>query len=289
MPELPEVETVRKGVELGTIRRTVSDVWTGRDRALRRHVAGPVDFASRLTGRAVTGVHRRGKFLWLALDSDEAMVAHLGMSGQLLVVESEVAVAAHTHARIRFTDEGRELRFVDQRTFGGLAIEPLTEGRKGRVVPTSVAHIAPDPLEESFSVAEVGGVLKQRRTGLKRALLDQQVVSGIGNIYADEALWRAKLHFARATDTLRRPEIERTFAAVDEVLREALLAGGTSFDGLYVSAFGVSGYFERELQVYGRHDRACRRCGAQIRRDSFMNRSSHTCPICQPRPRNGRW
>lgn len=289
MPELPEVETVRRGVELGISGRTVSSVWTGRDRAFRRHAAGVVDFSSRLNGRTVTGAHRRGKFMWLALDSDEALVAHLGMSGQLLVVEPDVEIAKHTHARIEFSDGGRELRFIDQRTFGGLQIEPLVQGRADRVVPLSVAHIAPDPLEESFSLDDVRADLKRRKTGIKRALLDQNLVSGIGNIYADESLWRARLHFARATETLRKPETELLFAGVDAVLREALAAGGTTFDGLYISAFGVSGYFDRELDVYGRTGLDCHRCGTQIRRDEFMNRSSHTCPKCQPRPRNGRW
>lgn len=289
MPELPEVETVRRGVELGIAGQTITSVWTGRDRALRRHTAGPLDFAARLEGRTIEGVERRGKFLWLVLDSDEALVAHLGMSGQLLVVEPDAPRAAHTHAVLEFSDGDRELRFVDQRTFGGLHVERLVDGRNGRVVPLPVAHIAPDPLEDSFSLVDVLGALKRRKTGLKRALLDQSLVSGIGNIYADESLWRARLHYARPTETIRAPEVERLFVGVDEVLREALVAGGTSFDGLYVSAFGVSGYFERELHAYGRDGAACHRCGRQITRESFMNRSSYFCPKCQRRPRNARW
>jgi formamidopyrimidine-DNA glycosylase len=152
-----------------------------------------------------------------------------------------------------------------------------------------VAHIAPDPLEDSFDEARFVAGLRRRRTGLKRALLDQTLVSGIGNIYADEALWRSRLHFARPTETLTAGQARLVLGSAREVMTEALGQGGTSFDALYVDVNGASGYFDRSLDAYGQAGRACRRCGAVIRRDPFMNRSSFTCPRCQPRPRRGRW
>lgn len=289
MPELPEVEVVRAGLERGVAGRVIVAVHTAADRTIRRHPAGLADFVDRLVGRRIVGADRRGKYLWLPLDSEEALLGHLGMSGQLLVSDPAAPHPLHLRARICFADGGPELRFVDQRTFGGLAVEVMGEGRSSRIVPESVRHIAPDPLEPSFSTSEVRSSLKRRRTGIKRALLDQGLVSGIGNIYADEALWRAKLHFARPTETLTTPEANRLLAGVDDVLRAALAAGGTTFDGLYVAVNGASGYFDRELAVYGRQGQACHRCASQIRREAFMNRSSHYCPRCQPVPRRGRW
>ena len=191
-----------------------------------------------------------------------------------------------SHVRVRFTfrDGGPDLRFTDQRTFGHLLFSP-----GGARLPAVIAHIAPDPLEEAFDDTAFATALRRRRTGIKRALLDQSLISGVGNIYADEALWRAKLHYARATDTLTRPEITRLLAGVREVMLTALAAGGTSFDRLYVNVNGESGYFDRSLAVYGREGEPCPRCGTPVRRDPFMNRSSYSCPRCQPRPRNGRW
>lgn len=211
------------------------------------------------------------------------------MSGQLLVRPPSAPPERHLRVRFRFADGGPDLRFVDQRTFGGLALEPLVPGLEGVPVPRSVAHIAHDPLESGFDPAGFAAALRRRRTGLKRALLDQTLVSGIGNIYADEALWRAQLHYARPTETLRASEISRVLGGAVEVMTAALAAGGTSFDSLYVNVNGESGYFDRSLDVYGRVGRACRRCGAEIRRDAFMNRSSFSCPRCQPKPRRARW
>jgi formamidopyrimidine-DNA glycosylase len=206
------------------------------------------------------------------------------MSGQLLVVPPDRPPDKHLHVRLGFTDGGPELRFVDQRTFGGLAVV-----RDGAGLPAPIAHIARDPLDSEFDDAAFTQALRRRHTGLKRALLDQSLISGVGNIYADEALWRARMHFARPTETVTRPEAARLLAAVREVLGEALAAGGTSFDSLYVNVNGESGYFERSLNVYGQSGEPCPRCGTPIRRDPFMNRSSYTCPRCQPRPRRGRW
>jgi formamidopyrimidine-DNA glycosylase len=283
MPELPEVEVVRQGLQQHVVGRTIDKVSVLHPRAVRRHLAGPADFADALAGRPVGGARRRGKYLWLPVGED-ALLAHLGMSGQLLVGDPDRPLSPHVRAVFTFTDGGPDLRFTDQRTFGHLLFVP-----DGAELPGPIAHIAPDPLEEAFDDAAFAAALRRRRTGIKRALLDQSLISGVGNIYADEALWRAKLHYARATDTLTRPEITRLLAGVREVMRTALAAGGTSFDRLYVNVDGESGYFDRSLAVYGREGEPCPRCGTPVRRDPFMNRSSYTCPRCQPRPRNGRW
>jgi formamidopyrimidine-DNA glycosylase len=261
-------------------------------RAVRRHPGGGGDFAARLRGRTLTGASRRGKYLWLPMagpagpDSrpDEAVLAHLGMSGQLLVRPADSPDETHLRVRLAFADGGPELRFVDQRTFGGLAVVDLVDG-----VPEPVAHIGRDPLDPDFDDEAWVAALRRRRTGLKRALLDQSLASGIGNIYADEALWRARLHWARATDTLPGPKARLVLAAARAVMVAALEAGGTSFDSLYVNVNGESGYFDRRLHVYGRTGEPCDRCRSLVVREAFMNRSSFRCPRCQPRPRHPRW
>jgi formamidopyrimidine-DNA glycosylase len=280
VPELPEVEVVRQGLERGVAGRRVATVEVRHPRAIRRHAGGPADFVALLEGRRVEAALRRGKYLWLPLDSGDALTGHLGMSGQLLVVPPDKPAEKHLRVRITFDDGGRELRFVDQRTFGGLFVAG------GAGLPDTIAHIARDPLDPEFDDAAFGKALRRRQTGVKRALLDQTLVSGVGNIYADEALWRARLHYERSTATCTRPDVERLLRAVREVLNESLRAGGTSFDALYVSTEGVSGLFERELNVYGRAGEPCARCGTAIRRDRFMNRSSYWCPRCQPAPRS---
>jgi formamidopyrimidine-DNA glycosylase len=287
VPELPEVEVVRRGLQRWVVGRTVDQVAVLHPRAVRRHVAGGVDLAARLAGRTVLGACRLGKYLWLPLDSADALVAHLGMSGQLLVRPPGAPDENHLRVRVAFTDGGPELRFVDQRTFGGLALSELPPDGAGP--PAVIAHIARDPLDPGFDEAGFVRATRARRTGVKRALLDQTLVSGVGNIYADEGLWRARLHFARPTETLTRAEVTRLLAGVREVMREALDQGGTSFDSLYVDVNGRSGYFDRSLAVYGQAGRPCPRCGTPVRRDPFMNRSSYTCPRCQPRPRRARW
>jgi formamidopyrimidine-DNA glycosylase len=287
VPELPEVEVVRRGLERGVVGRRVAAVEVHHPRAVRRHSEGAGDFADRLTGRRVTDAVRRGKYLWLVLDGDEALTGHLGMSGQLLVVPGSKPTEAHLRVRVRFTDRGRELRFVDQRTFGGLFLDPLVEV-DGTVVPASVRHIARDPLDPRFDQEDVVRRLRARTTGVKRALLDQTLVSGIGNIYADEALWRARLHGGRATESLSRPQVRALLDHARDVLLESLGEGGTSFDALYVSTEGVSGLFARRLHAYGREGEPCDRCGTPLRREAWMNRSSYSCPRCQPRPRRPR-
>ena len=369
MPELPEVETVRAGLERHVVGRTVASAAVLNPRAVRRDLTGPEGFAATMTGRTFRGAERRGKYLWFALDDADsegaALLAHLGMSGQLLVGDPARPLSPHVRARFTFSDDGPDLRFTDQRTFGhlmlcslvrgeyplrgndppappshggspppiaplrgdsqkalaphavaevnparaGAGVQPALAGvqpagagagaqaalagvqaavaevRLGRLVPAPIAHIAPDPLEAAFDEQLFTARLTRRKTQVKRALLDQSLISGIGNIYADEALWRAKLHWARPADGLRRAEVSRLLDAVREVLSQALRAGGTSFDALYVNVNGESGYFDRSLNAYGREGEPCPRCDAPIRRDAFMNRSSYRCPRCQRAPR----
>jgi formamidopyrimidine-DNA glycosylase len=289
VPELPEVEVVRLGLDEHITGRTVAAVEVRHPRSVRRHLAGELDFAACLRGRQIRAARRRGKYLWLDLDSDratggaasEALLAHLGMSGQMRIQPPGVADETHLRVRLQFADGDLELRFIDQRTFGGLSVEDVVDG-----LPTPVAHIARDPMDPCFDHDAVIAGIRRRRTSLKRALLDQTLVSGIGNIYADEALWRARLHGARPTATLTAAQGRTLLTTVTEVLTEALAAGGTSFDALYVNINGASGYFDRSLAAYRQAGRPCPRCGTAIRRESFMNRSSYTCPHCQPRPRH---
>ena len=331
MPELPEVEVVRRGLVNWVRGRTITAVEVLDPRSIRRHALGAEDFAGNLEGARVLDVVRRGKFLWLPLADaagaastdagtgsgsagsasgsvpSVALMAHLGMSGQLLMQDAAVADEKHLKIRLRLSPAAgmpEQLRFVDQRIFGGLfltSLIPTPDGGPGGLAETPLpliaeeaSHIARDPLDPNFSFEEFYRRLRARKTGLKRALLDQGLVSGIGNIYADEALWLAKLHYARPTDTLRRSEALRVLDAARKVMTDALAAGGTSFDSLYVNVNGASGYFERSLNAYGREGLECRRCAAAgivslMKREQFMNRSSYTCPVCQPRPRNGRW
>ncbi|MFJ7749070.1 bifunctional DNA-formamidopyrimidine glycosylase/DNA-(apurinic or apyrimidinic site) lyase [Arthrobacter sp. NPDC097144] len=332
MPELPEVEVVRRGLASWVRGRTITGVDILDPRSVRRHAAGPEDLRGNLEGAVVTDVVRRGKFLWMPLLEDPAsppvsppsadphddgvprlaLMAHLGMSGQLLMEDPHLPDEKHLKVRFRLspavsadgTPMPAELRFVDQRIFGGVFLTdllPTPDGAPGGLsetelplIPEEAAHIARDPLDPAFSFDEFYARLRKRRTGIKRALLDQGLVSGVGNIYADESLWAAKLHFARPTDTMRRADALRLIESARDVMTRALAAGGTSFDSLYVNVNGASGYFSRSLNAYGREGEPCPRCAAAglstlIRRDSFMNRSSYSCPVCQPRPRNGRW
>jgi formamidopyrimidine-DNA glycosylase len=295
VPELPEVETVRAGLQRWITGRTVAAVDVHHPRAVRRHVAGAADFAARLTGLSVEAASRRGKYLWLPLagadgSTGECVVAHLGMSGQFLVRPARAPDEKHLHVRIRFVDDGPELRFVDQRTFGGVLLDRLVPAadRPDELLPEQIAHIARDPIDPHFDDAMFTARLRRRDSEIKRALLDQSLISGVGNIYADEALWRARLHGGRRTAALSRPAIAGLLAEVRAVLREALRVGGTSFDALYVNVNGESGYFDRSLAVYGREGEPCRRCGTPVRRISFMNRSSFFCPSCQRTPRSAR-
>ena len=344
MPELPEVETVRAGLADHSLGRPVQAVRVVDARSLRRHLPGPAHFEAALTGRTLRGAYRRGKYLWLTLSepdgalADEALVVHLGMSGQLLV-RDEPGEAAESdsgndsEARAAFDEQPRHLRvalelgpvgtasseagagqrllFVDQRIFGGMFLSPLVpdvpaavatnkaapgEQAPGEVpehflVPEAVKHIARDPLDEFFDPAAVHRKFLRTSSGIKKVLLDQSVISGVGNIYADEALWRARLHYAKPARTLSAAQTRDLLEAVTQVLRESLAAGGTSFDALYVNVLGESGYFERSLNAYGRAGEPCHRCAeagrtSLILREPFQNRSSYRCPHCQRAPRS---
>ena len=279
MPELPEVETVRRGLAPGIAGRTVADVQVLHPRPVRRHLAGPEHFAAALVGRTFTEPRRRGKYLWLPFADGDALLAHLGMSGQFRLDPVEAPLAPNTRVLVTFADGDPQLRFVDQRMFGGLSISP-----GGAELPPEIAHIARDPFDPRFDLAEVVARMRRKRTGVKRALLDQQLVSGIGNIYADESLWLARLHHARATATLPPRRAAELLTAATSVMSTALEQGGTSFDALYVNVNGASGYFDRSLAVYGQEGRPCPRCGTPVRREPFMNRSAFRCPRCQRTP-----
>jgi formamidopyrimidine-DNA glycosylase len=298
LPELPEVETVRAGLERFIVGRTVRDVQVNHPRSIRRHTAGERDFIDRLAGARITSARRRGKYLWLPFGTDyDCVNAHLGMSGQMLVQVESAPHEKHLHIRMRFADDGPELRFVDQRTFGGMALDRLVAPVDAPAhvvdeaaaiedfVPSEIRHIARDPIDPAFDDALFVRRVRARKSAIKRALLDQTLVSGIGNIYADESLWRAKLNGERVASSLTRATVSTLLGEVRAVLGEALLAGGTSFDALYVNVNGQSGYFDRSLSVYGRQDQPCPRCGTPIRRAAFMNRSSFYCPRCQRPPR----
>ncbi|HWL02833.1 MAG TPA: bifunctional DNA-formamidopyrimidine glycosylase/DNA-(apurinic or apyrimidinic site) lyase [Microbacteriaceae bacterium] len=301
MPELPEVEVVRRGLAPFVTGATVSSVEILEPRSLRRHAEGPDDFAGRLTGARLLAPERRGKFLWVPIaDADAALLVHLGMSGQVLV--NPTADDRHLRVRILLAD-GSRVDFADQRIFGSLAIDrlmpvperpstrsarsgsrmPVPERAAGesKGIPSQVAHIARDPLDPAFSDRDFVRRIRAKRTETKRALLDQTLVSGIGNIYADEALWAARVHPRQPTETLSAVAAGRILAAVRDVMTRALDEGGTSFDELYVNVNGQSGYFSRSLTAYARQDQPCLRCGRPMVRESFMNRGSHYCRNCQ--------
>jgi formamidopyrimidine-DNA glycosylase len=298
MPELPEVEVVRAGLARHVLGATVTSVEVLHPRPVRRDPRGPQGFASALTGRRIEDARRRGKYLWLPLDNGDALLGHLGMSGQLLVQPRDAEPEKHLRVRISLegASEGRpfetarpsppqdkELRFVDQRMFGGLSISA-----GGAELPTEISHIARDPLDPEFDDDAFVAKVRRRASGVKRQLLDQNLISGVGNIYADEALWRARLHGERAGEKLTAAQVRELLAHARDVLNEALGQGGTSFDSLYVNVNGESGYFDRSLHAYGREGEPCDRCGTPVRRVAFMNRSSYFCPVCQPVPRKRR-
>ncbi|WP_110238867.1 bifunctional DNA-formamidopyrimidine glycosylase/DNA-(apurinic or apyrimidinic site) lyase [Nocardioides gilvus] len=279
MPELPEVEVVRRGLERHVIGVTIDAVEVLHPRPLRRDPLGPDGFAEAVRGRTITAVRRRGKYFWLALDDTDAVLGHLGMSGQMLIQAPTAAV--ERHLRVSFAlSNCAQMRFVDQRMFGGVSYAP-----GGADLPDEITHIARDPLDPEFDVDAVVRRMRGRGSAVKRQLLDQTLVSGVGNIYADEALWRTGLHGERPGDRLTRAQATQVLGHAREVMGEALVQGGTSFDDLYVNVNGESGYFDRSLHAYGREDEPCDRCGTAIRRASFMNRSSYFCPKCQPVPR----
>lgn len=278
MPELPEVEVVRSGLVRHLAGRQIAGVEVLHPRPVRRHLAGPEDFAATLVGREFAEPRRRGKYLWLPFVDGDALLVHLGMSGQFRTSEPGLPDARNTRVRFTFSDGGHELRFVDQRMFGGLS---LSVG--GAELPDEIAHIALDPFDPAYDIDSVAQRIRGKRSGIKRLLLDQTVVSGIGNIYADEALWSARVRYDRPGESLSRPSAVKVLTAARDVMAQALAVGGTSFDALYVNVNGESGYFDRSLNAYGQEGLPCPRCGTPIRREAFMNRSSHFCPKCQRR------
>jgi formamidopyrimidine-DNA glycosylase len=293
VPELPEVEVVRRGLDAHAVGSVIAAVEVLHDRPVRRHPDGAPGFVAALTGRRIEAARRRGKYLWLPLDNGDAILGHLGMSGQMVI--QPVGATDERHLRVRFLlppsfvpcsggpksdGSARELRFVDQRMFGGLSVSP-----GGAELPAEIAHIARDLLDPGFDLDDFVRRVRRRTAGVKRLLLDQTLVSGVGNIYADEALWRAGIHGDRPGDRLTARQVRELAAHATEVMAEALGQGGTSFDALYVNVNGESGYFERSLNAYGREDQPCRRCGTPMRRIAFMNRSSFFCPTCQKQPR----
>lgn len=297
MPELPEVETVRAGLEEHVVGHEIANVIVHRHRAIRLQEGGERELQGLLQGRTIAGAHRRGKYLWMTLThegecEDYALVVHLGMSGQLLIKEADPS--SHTHLRVEFQlQSGRNLWFVDQRLFGYVAALPLTpDPYASGYIPAMMTHIGPDLLEEICAGetkhrAAVNRKIRKSNRGIKAILLDQEFVSGIGNIYADEALWRVGMHYARPASRLRAAQVEELLGAATDVLHEALEAGGTSFDELYVDVSGEQGYFERSLAAYGREGDPCERCGRIIVRETYQNRSSYRCPKCQRKPTRG--
>lgn len=283
MPELPEVETVRRGLAEVLVGRRVRDVTVLGSRTLRRQRGGETQFRKLIVGQLVRSVRRRGKYLWFEFTDDDAfLVAHLGMSGQLL--SHTGALPDHRHDRASFRFDGVELRFRDQRTFGWLLADspvPVSTERRDIAVPSSVAHVARDPFDPHFDWAAVAGRISASRIGIKRQLLDQSLVSGIGNIYADEALWHESIHFATPGAALGRDGADRLLRASRRVMSAALADGGTTFDS-FVDLNGDGGRFARSLAVYGRDAQPCPRCLAAIVRDRFANRSAFRCPRCQP-------
>ena len=279
MPELPEVETVRRGLEKYVLGKIICDAQTFHPRAIKpTSIAG----LSEVNGAKILAVHRRGKFLWFELNREITLVAHLGMSGQLLVQPSLATKQPHLRAKLGLGKSIRpkkirdEIRFIDQRTFGWLSVEQLTNG-----IPTCVEHIAFDPFAKEFNIKQVVSNIKRKKTAIKPALLSQGVVSGIGNIYADEGLWRARIHPEIICEDLSESEIKKVITSTVSVMKGAIKAGGTSFDEQYKNVNGESGYFSRSLSVYGREGQPCSRCSTAIRRIAFANRSSHFCPRCQ--------
>ena len=275
MPELPEVETVRRGLHQLISGYRIVDALDLHPRTLKAESIAPL---STLKGARITGTGRRGKFLWITLDRPFVLVAHLGMSGQFLIAQKDRPAAKHIRAQfaLKKSLRSRELLFNDQRTFGWLSVEQLTDG-----VPSSAQHITLDPFDPGFDYQETITKFAQRRVRIKTALLNQEIMSGVGNIYADEALWRAKVHPESLTSELSRKKITAVIDSATQVMQEAIAKGGTSFDDLYIDVNGESGFFDQSLSAYGREDEPCPRCGAPIRRIVISARSSHFCPRCQ--------
>ena len=282
MPELPEVETVRRGLSPILSGRRIKKIEALHPRAVRAASRFPLEAT---VGARIEAIERRGKFLWFRMNRDFSLIGHLGMSGQMLIVPKNSPLQRHARARIDFGDRKNEFRFIDQRTFGWLSVDPLIQSGNG-VLPEPCAHIAPDIFTPEFDKKLAIAKIRRSNAQIKKVLLNQEILSGIGNIYADEALWYSQIHPERIASSLSESELVDIFRSVKKVMNRALRAGGTSFDDLYINVNGESGYFEVSLRAYGREDEPCSRCGTPIRRIAFANRSSHFCPRCQSAPRS---
>lgn len=280
MPELPEVETVRRGLAKFLPKSKIKDIQVLHPRVNRN---GEERLESAV-GAKIESINRRGKYLWFSLDRGNAIVGHLGMSGQMLIKSQNEPISPHVRAIIRFAGTSKEFRFVDQRTFGWLTIDRLISTPTGEI-PELCRHIAQDPFDSKFNLDQSIQSLSQRKTEIKRALLNQEIISGIGNIYADEALWYSRIHPERKIESISQNELRTLIRNATKVMKNSLKRGGTSFDDLYIDVNGQSGYYEVSLKAYGREGEPCKRCGTGIRRITFANRSSHFCPQCQRAPR----
>jgi len=294
MPELPEVETVARDLDRWVAGARIADARVSWERTIRH--PQPVErFVAEVSGSTIARVRRRAKTVLIHLDDGRVVTVALRMTGALIVAPP--ATPDDPYARVVFQlADGRQLRYRDVRKFGRIGLWEggglrarqgwrIAEGRAPYRVGDIFARHGPEPLSRSFSSKRFAERLRHRSGRLKSLLLDQSFVAGIGNIYADEALWRAQVHGEREAAALSKPALGRLIEHARDVMLEALGQGGTSFDALYVNVNGASGYFDRSLSSYGRDGRPCPRCGTLIRREAFMNRSSYSCPRCQPRPR----
>jgi formamidopyrimidine-DNA glycosylase len=275
MPELPEVEIVRLGLAHLLTGYTFRSALDMHQRTLKSSSLKPL---TAVVGARIMSLNRRGKFLWFELNRDFALVAHLGMSGQFLVAKKNRPDPGHVRAHFRLTrgTMKREISFNDRRTFGWLSVEQLIDG-----IPQSALHIAVDPFDPLFDRNAVIKRIKSRKAEIKSVILNQEIISGVGNIYADESLWRAKIHPETPACDLSVRKIGALVDAAKTVMVEAIEAGSTSFDALYINVNGKSGYFKMSLAAYGQERQPCPRCGQEIRRIAFTSRSSHFCPKCQ--------
>ena len=277
MPELPEVEVMRRDLEREVVGKKIKAVEVTGTRSVRRH-KNRKEFITVLTGRKITAVQRRGKYLIVKLDGTDALIVHLGMSGQLLRAKTAREKAPkHTHVAITFT-QGGLLRFVDPRTFGEMFIASYDDLEQVE----ELAHLGLDPLETALSWDLFGRMLAEKKTKLKPLLMDQKFIAGIGNVYSDEILFEAGLKWERQSDSLSQQEVRRLYRAISETLNGAVKYRGSSLaDEQYVDLFGKPGEYQGELKVYGREGEPCRRCRTPIQTVKVAQRTSYFCPQCQ--------
>jgi formamidopyrimidine-DNA glycosylase len=276
VPELPEVETVRRQLERDVVGKRIKEVKVSGTRTVRRQTKN--HFIKRVTDTKITGVRRHGKYLSLALDSGDEVYIHLRMSGQLLRLPIKAAPIKHTHVVLTFTQTG-QLRFVDPRTFGEWFV---TNPETIAADAPEIGQLGPDPLDEPMSWRDFARMLQVKDTKLKSFLTDQTVLAGIGNIYSDEILYDAGLRYDRSSRSLSTMEVRRLYRSVVETLHEAVKHGGSTLDDeQFVDIFGKPGGYAEFHQVYGRDKLACRRCRGTITKARFGQRTTYFCPDCQ--------